>query len=173
MPDRSGERRVAAGKRARCPLAVGPDLSIGRVILGLDQVVADFLQAEDGIRDGHVTGVQTCALPIYAVELAAAGVDNFAHLVRDMEMSDALIATMNAKGIYVMPNLGTPERATHTTGPAWFEEPYLAGLLRDTMPADVIARMRASFTNRDAATAEGNRQNYAGFQKRVRQVRVA
>src|SRR5690625_3829257 len=24
------------------------------------------IQAEDGIRDGHVTGVQTCALPIYA-----------------------------------------------------------------------------------------------------------
>jgi hypothetical protein len=41
-----------------------------------------------------------------AVELAAAGIDNFAHLVRDMEMSDALIATMNAKGIYVMPNIG-------------------------------------------------------------------
>src|SRR6266702_3683786 len=26
-----------------------------------------FFQAEDGIRDGHVTGVQTCALPIFAV----------------------------------------------------------------------------------------------------------
>src|SRR5437660_2185011 len=25
-----------------------------------------FFQAEDGIRDGHVTGVQTCALPIWA-----------------------------------------------------------------------------------------------------------
>src|SRR5689334_24377113 len=25
-----------------------------------------FFQAEDGIRDGTVTGVQTCALPIYA-----------------------------------------------------------------------------------------------------------
>src|SRR4051794_41383717 len=25
-----------------------------------------FFQAEDGIRDGRVTGVQTCALPIYA-----------------------------------------------------------------------------------------------------------
>src|SRR5207253_6431320 len=25
-----------------------------------------FFQAEDGIRDGHVTGVQTCALPIFA-----------------------------------------------------------------------------------------------------------
>src|SRR5690606_40513756 len=27
-----------------------------------------FFQAEDGIRDFHVTGVQTCALPIYAQE---------------------------------------------------------------------------------------------------------
>src|SRR5690348_18243721 len=28
--------------------------------------MAFFFQAEDGIRDGRVTGVQTCALPIYA-----------------------------------------------------------------------------------------------------------
>src|SRR5690625_6248856 len=27
-----------------------------------------FFQAEDGIRDGHVTGVQTCALPISLTE---------------------------------------------------------------------------------------------------------
>src|SRR5690625_6415139 len=31
-----------------------------------------FFQAEDGIRDGHVTGVQTCALPIYCQKLSAA-----------------------------------------------------------------------------------------------------
>src|SRR5690625_3293303 len=31
-----------------------------------------FFQAEDGIRDGHVTGVQTCALPISASNLGAA-----------------------------------------------------------------------------------------------------
>src|SRR3989440_6613480 len=30
-----------------------------------------FFQAEDGIRDLIVTGVQTCALPIYRVEYAA------------------------------------------------------------------------------------------------------
>src|SRR5689334_24938948 len=30
------------------------------------RVVFFFFQAEDGIRDGTVTGVQTCALPIYA-----------------------------------------------------------------------------------------------------------
>src|SRR5690348_17635540 len=27
-----------------------------------------FFQAEDGIRDGRVTGVQTCALPIFAFD---------------------------------------------------------------------------------------------------------
>src|SRR5690606_40868309 len=27
-----------------------------------------FFQAEDGIRDFHVTGVQTCALPIFGVD---------------------------------------------------------------------------------------------------------
>src|SRR6266700_5211606 len=27
-----------------------------------------FFQAEDGLRDFHVTGVQTCALPIYRIE---------------------------------------------------------------------------------------------------------
>src|SRR5436305_10382979 len=32
-----------------------------------------FFQAEDGIRDADVTGVQTCALPIYVV---AAGTDH-------------------------------------------------------------------------------------------------
>src|SRR5215510_4057491 len=30
-----------------------------------------FFQAEDGIRDGHVTGVQTCALPILSGMKAA------------------------------------------------------------------------------------------------------
>src|SRR5689334_24856139 len=32
-----------------------------------------FFQAEDGIRDGTVTGVQTCALPIYGQVLLAGG----------------------------------------------------------------------------------------------------
>src|SRR5437867_11423690 len=53
-----------------------------------------FFQAEDGIRDRTVTGVQTCALPISAVEevvrkQAAAGVD----VVNDGEMSKPGYAT--------------------------------------------------------------------------------
>src|SRR5207302_8018581 len=35
-----------------------------------------FFQAEDGIRYFHVTGVQTCALPISSVSAKKAGVDD-------------------------------------------------------------------------------------------------
>src|SRR5690606_40451453 len=33
--------------------------------VGVDVAIFFFFQAEDGIRDFHVTGVQTCALPIF------------------------------------------------------------------------------------------------------------
>src|SRR5690606_29762932 len=35
-----------------------------------------FIQAEDGIRDFHVTGVQTCALPIFAFPDPCVGTDS-------------------------------------------------------------------------------------------------
>src|SRR5690606_41007895 len=41
---------------------------LGPVIL-MQRCVVFFLQAEDSIRDFHVTGVQTCALPILAEEI--------------------------------------------------------------------------------------------------------
>jgi imidazolonepropionase-like amidohydrolase len=128
------------------------------------------------IDEGHRLGFKVVAHVFYhkdAVELADAGINDFAHLVRDKEMSDALIATMLAKGIYVMPNIGAPERGTHTAPPAWFDEPYLAGLLRDTEPADVIARIRKSFSDRDAATAARNAHNYAILQHSVAKLAAA
>ena len=43
-------------------------LTFGEIMLRLKA----FFQAEDGIRDIGVTGVQTCALPIYSIPRAAA-----------------------------------------------------------------------------------------------------
>src|SRR5688572_32211225 len=37
-----------------------------------------FFQAEDGIRDLTVTGVQTCALPIYGGEIRTPNIDRLA-----------------------------------------------------------------------------------------------
>src|SRR4051794_819190 len=44
-----------------------PDHTAGNGLFTGATIVAHefFFQAEDGIRDGRVTGVQTCALPIY------------------------------------------------------------------------------------------------------------
>src|SRR5439155_4043312 len=45
---------------------------------GLIRSILFFYQAEDGIRDGHVTGVQTCALPILGLcrdQSLGAGID--------------------------------------------------------------------------------------------------
>src|SRR5215208_7548786 len=36
-----------------------------------------FFQAEDGIRDGHVTGVQTCALPIFTLVSRPEEIENY------------------------------------------------------------------------------------------------
>jgi imidazolonepropionase-like amidohydrolase len=128
------------------------------------------------IEEGHKLGLKVTAHVFYhddAVELADAGINAFAHLVRDKEMSDALIASMLAHEVYAMPNIGAPERGIHTAPPAWFEEPYLAGLLRDTVAAEVIARIRNSFTGRDAATAARNKANYAILQRSLAKLNAA
>ncbi len=128
------------------------------------------------IEEGHQRALKVTAHVFYhddAVELAAAGINAFAHLVRDKEMSDALIASMLAHNVYAMPNIGAPERGIHTTPPPWFEEPYLAGMLRDTEPAEVIARIRSSFTSRDPATAARNKANYAILQRSLAKLNAA
>src|SRR5207253_8177336 len=59
-------------------------------------------QAEDGIRDGHVTGVQTCALPIYAeaefaLELFESGSARRAYLLKERVGNRAqLVAAIEA-----------------------------------------------------------------------------
>src|SRR5260370_21123165 len=43
---------------------MGPAESVFRVACYIHSLLFFFFQAEDGIRDSSVTGVQTCALPI-------------------------------------------------------------------------------------------------------------
>jgi imidazolonepropionase-like amidohydrolase len=96
-----------------------------------------------------------------ALALANAGINLFAHLVRDKEMSDDLIATMVKHNVYVNPNLGAPERGTHASTPAWADEPRLAGLLRDTVAPEVIARIQSSFEGRNPTDVARATAQYA------------
>jgi imidazolonepropionase-like amidohydrolase len=128
------------------------------------------------IEEGHKHGLKVAAHIFYhddAMELAEAGIDSFAHLVRDKEMSDALIALMLKNNVYVMPNIGGPERNIHTAPPPWLDEPYLAGLLRDTVSADVIDGMRAVHARRDPAIAERSARAYAILKRSVAKLGAA
>ena len=120
------------------------------------------------IDESHRQGLKINAHVFYhedAEGLVDAGIDGLAHLVRDREMSDGLIAAIVRRGVYVMPNLGGAERGTYARLPPWFEEPGLMALLRDSVPAAGVDRVRASFTTRDAAAASTARGRYAVLQR--------
>ena len=128
------------------------------------------------IDEGHRHKLRVAAHVFYhadAVDLADAGIDSFAHLVRDKIMDDQLIALVVKRNVYVMPNLGGAERNRHRTSPPWMEEPYLAGMLADTVAPPVIARMRASFAGRDAAAAERAAQGYAILERSLARLDTA
>src|SRR5699024_11893881 len=57
-----------------------------------------FFQAEDGIRDRNVTGVQTCALPIYSesVEVREAGLASVSAPI--MDANGQLAAVLSISG---------------------------------------------------------------------------
>jgi imidazolonepropionase-like amidohydrolase len=128
------------------------------------------------IDEGHKHGLQVGAHIFYhadAVDLADAGIDSFAHLVRDRVMDDALIAAVVRRNVYVMPNLGGAERNTHTVTPAWMDEPHLLGLLKNTVSPEAIKRMRTLFVGRDAAMVEPVRRSYANMQASLEKLNAA
>src|SRR5690625_6969848 len=52
-----------------------------------------FFQAEDGIRDGHVTGVQTCALPIFSTGYGQSMIDRGQHELGGAPFTDIMALT--------------------------------------------------------------------------------
>ena len=128
------------------------------------------------IDEAHQHGLTINAHVFYhadAEDLVKAGVDGFVHLVRDREMDDALVAAIVRQNVYVMPNLGSAERATHAGTPPWFTEPYLFALLRSSVPEPVIDRMKASFAGRDEAAVKGARDRYAILQRSLARLSAA
>ncbi len=116
------------------------------------------------IDEAHVRGLRVVAHVFYhddAVELVDAGVDAFAHLVRDKVMDDALIATMVRRGVFAMGNLSFPRRSTYASVPPWMAagDPMMQ-LLTQSVSAPVLARMRGYFAKRDAKSVEAARERY-------------
>src|SRR5690606_39364292 len=101
-----------------------------------------FFQAEDGIRDFHVTGVQTCALPIYLVDARKTN-------------NDALKLSDRVAGVYVLkakldiesgdlPAASAALEAAKTLTPDDPEPYYLGGIIAERWqkPEEALAAYR-------------------------------
>jgi imidazolonepropionase-like amidohydrolase len=120
------------------------------------------------IQEGHKQGLKVNAHVFYhsdTVDLVDAGIDGLAHLVRDKEMDDGLVASIVRHNVYVMPNL-SPEWNTYQELPHWLRDgdPLLA-LLQESASPPVIARMRNAYQNRNPEAAERTRAQYAILQR--------
>ena len=123
------------------------------------------------IDEGHRRGLRVNAHVFYhddAVGLVAAGIDGLVHLVRDVEMSDALIAEIVKRNVYLNANMSSPRRATQVGTPPWLmpADPMLQ-LLKESVAPSVIARMEAAFGKRDPAAAAVARQQYSILERSV------
>ena len=124
------------------------------------------------IEEAHVRDIQVVA-HIFdaadAVELVEQGVDGFAHLARDQEMSSELVAAIARRGVFVMPNLGISERSTYTEPPDWLDDP----LLHESITPDVIERAKGSFTDRSENAAAGAGRSWSYMQASLAKLKEA
>jgi imidazolonepropionase-like amidohydrolase len=116
------------------------------------------------IEEAHARGLRVSAHVFYhsdAVELVNAGVDAFAHLVRDTVMDDALVAAIVKRGVYVNGNLSFPRKSTYPSLPRWLSpgDP-MRQLLTESVSEPVLDRLRAYFSKRDPKAVDAARQRY-------------
>jgi imidazolonepropionase-like amidohydrolase len=118
------------------------------------------------IDEAHGRNLQVIAHVYYAADaadLVAAGVDGFAHLIRDQEMTSQLVGAISSGDVFVMPNLGISERGTHFEPPAWLDDP----LLLHSVSPDVITRAKEAFGGRTEDEVARSRASYARMQRSV------
>jgi imidazolonepropionase-like amidohydrolase len=106
--------------------------------------------------------------------LVAASIDGLVHMVRDVEMSDALVAEIVERNVYVNANISSPRRATQVGTPRWLTsaEPMLQ-LLTESVAPDVIAKMEAAFRQRDPEAAADARSRYAILERSLAKLGAA
>src|SRR6266511_5952354 len=101
-----------------------------------------FFQAEDGIRDFHVTGVQTCALPISGGQGMNTGLQDAYNLAWKL----ALVVNGHAEAAlldsYEAERIPVAQRLLTTTDRAFVlvvSDSWLAGLFRTRILARIVA----------------------------------
>src|SRR5690606_40333255 len=100
-----------------------------------------FFQAEDGIRDFHVTGVQTCALPISQTAVHLRREDSCAH---ELDGDELLILFVRALGEPYVPHAAGAEFPQESVRPESLpaERRFVRGfeidVIRDRVPRSCL-----------------------------------
>ena len=123
------------------------------------------------IDEAHTRKLKVIAHIFYlddAKWLARAGVNGFAHLVRDREADDELVTLMREHGVVIIPNMSINQNGTFTAAPDWLDDP----LFRAVTPADEAERLRASFTGRTAQSVERAAATFQGMERSVARMKA-
>ena len=103
------------------------------------------------IDEAHTHGLRVAAHIFYledAKDLLRAGIDGFAHGVRDQEIGDEFLALLGERpDVFLIPNL--PDRGTTAEDLPWFSE---------TLPPEQVQRIRDTAANRSADAAQRARE---------------
>jgi imidazolonepropionase-like amidohydrolase len=124
------------------------------------------------IDEAHALNTRVVAHIFYlddAKDLARAGVDAFAHLVRDKEIDDELVTLITQHNVAVMPNIAISENAIHAEPPGWLDAP----LLHETAPAAAIDRGRSSYARRTPEAVARARTTYAAMERGLAKLNAA
>jgi imidazolonepropionase-like amidohydrolase len=106
------------------------------------------------IDEAHKHGLR-CIAHVFDLEdakgLIRAGIEGFAHLVRDKDVDDEFMKLMqNHPYVFFDPNIGLGGRYLYATKPAWFNEP----MLHELVPPSQIAFMEKGWQNTAKRVAE-------------------
>jgi imidazolonepropionase-like amidohydrolase len=110
------------------------------------------------IDEAHAHKLRVVAHVYYlddAKALARAGIDGFAHPVRDAEADDELIELLRAGDVFVMANLGLTERGIRAERPSWLDDPFLRESIDQaaaTRVTDALAKRQRTQIEQAAAT---------------------
>src|SRR5437667_12466608 len=83
-------------------------------------------------------------------DLLRTGIDGFAHMVRDRDIDDEMIALVKARpAVFFQQTLWGERLSFYTTRPAWLDEP----IVRDTFSPEEIRLLGESFTKAENPAA--------------------
>jgi len=122
------------------------------------------------IKEAHDLGLRVMAHVYYledAKDLLRAGVDGFAHMVRDREIDEELISLAKEREVFFCTAMSGHETLIHREEAPWIRDPLLAEILPADALRQVSERLRRAAETSDS---QGRRRTYALLQRNVQKL---